>query len=288
MKQLPFAGFLLILGACMLHAHPNTVHSACEILHLSRHQIVCNNLSDVRFGDLSMISLEFLPSSDTTSHIIAADAAQRAGDFERAIQHFSEAIELGSNNPDVYAGLAKCQFSIEHNREAMEVIEKGLAVAPTNQRLRTMQISYLFRNGRWDEARQSLQDAIDVGAQDPKMYRLLALTCERTGRSNEAVQNYQKALDLDPNYFDALYGIGTHYFNCGAELSNASNRRLEMSSHSSHQSDADAVLRQALVYLERAREVDPDDQKLLQTLRQVYTHLGMMDKFAEVNSRIRE
>jgi len=50
--------------------------------------------------------------------------------------------------------------------------------------------------------------------------------------------------------------------------------------------DADALLVKSLPYLERADELQPNDQYTMRTLKDIYTRLSMVDKLKSINEKI--
>ncbi len=49
---------------------------------------------------------------------------------------------------------------------------------------------------------------------------------------------------------------------------------------------ADSLLEKALPFLEKSNELNPDNMATMQTLKQIYTILNMMDKLKAINERI--
>ncbi len=214
-----------------------------------------------------------IASDDTSSCIMRADAARRSGDFERAVVDFSHAIDLGSANPDVYMALAKCQLKLGRADRALETLEHALLRFPDHPGLRTMHISQLFTAERWSDAALSIEAATKLTPNDARLFRLLGICYERTNDSQRAVAAYERSIAIDPNYYDGLYSIGCFYFNQGAALCDAVNCKLDLINYDAEQSDADAVLRRALGYLERASAINSEDPKLRETLQQLRRHL---------------
>jgi tetratricopeptide (TPR) repeat protein len=50
--------------------------------------------------------------------------------------------------------------------------------------------------------------------------------------------------------------------------------------------EAKSYFERALPYLEKSKELKPDDEKVLGTLQTVYTRLGMDDKAEEIQSQM--
>ncbi len=66
----------------------------------------------------------------------------------------------------------------------------------------------LLTDGKLDEARQVLEAAQLTDPEEPAIYILLAQVGATGGDFEAAQASYEKALAIDPAYFEALYGLG--------------------------------------------------------------------------------
>jgi Flp pilus assembly protein TadD len=57
-----------------------------------------------------------------------------------------------------------------------------------------------LRKGDAASAERALRRAVKLGTRDPLAYNLLGFICDQTGRPDEAIPQYQHALQLSPNY----------------------------------------------------------------------------------------
>ncbi|WVR09661.1 hypothetical protein IAU60_006736 [Kwoniella sp. DSM 27419] len=67
----------------------------------------------------------------------------------------------------------------------------------------------------YDKAEDCFLAALDVRPDDWLLYNRLGATLANSGRSNEAIQYYHKALSLHPNFVRALFNLGISYTNLG-------------------------------------------------------------------------
>jgi Flp pilus assembly protein TadD len=66
----------------------------------------------------------------------------------------------------------------------------------------------LERQGDYDAALTSYRLALRDQPDDPKVLQNMAIAFSKTGRLDEAVRCYRRALDLDPAQSGAHYGLG--------------------------------------------------------------------------------
>ena len=65
----------------------------------------------------------------------------------------------------------------------------------------------LEKQGNYDAALTSYRLAMRDFPNDPKIATNLAIACTKTGRVDEALRNYKRALELDPALAGAHYGL---------------------------------------------------------------------------------
>lgn len=112
-----------------------------------------------------------------------AVALLRLQRFEDSIQAFNSALELGAD---------------------MERVHYGLSGAYMGQG------EQLFSAGNYSGAITQYRNAIEVSS-DPRYYNRLAIALRRDNREAEAVEAFQSAIELDPDYAVAYAGLGGTY-----------------------------------------------------------------------------
>ena len=65
--------------------------------------------------------------------------------------------------------------------------------------------------GKYPEAEQAFKKYIELIPDDPNPYDSYAELLMKTGRFEESIKNYEKALSVDPNFVASYVGIGNNY-----------------------------------------------------------------------------
>jgi tetratricopeptide (TPR) repeat protein len=58
----------------------------------------------------------------------------------------------------------------------------------------------LMKQGKLEEAIQNFKKAIEINPNYDKAYNNLALALRQQGKLEEAIQNFRKAIEINPNY----------------------------------------------------------------------------------------
>ena len=107
------------------------------------------------------------------------------------------ALEFDASNPEVVLKLARILRTVERNEEALELFKRYQAMVPGDYQVLAHIGSCLSAMGRLDEAESYFRQALK-GLDDPVTHFNMALLLALTNRLDEAVAEYEKALERDP------------------------------------------------------------------------------------------
>ncbi len=231
-----------------------------------------------------------LKPEDTTAYYYAGIAAQQGEDYQAALENYYKLIELDYHNEDIYSSIIYLERSQNNdNEQALEVIAMAREQFPDNEAMMKEEINLLIITEQTDEAKAKLEKAIQAEPDNANLYYNLAYISEQTGDNEAAVANYKKALEADPQYFDATFNLAVNHYNQAAEILKEANEmdlRTYQKEGKAIEEKAKEQFKEALPYLEKAHELDPQDRIVLETLQTVYVQLKMNDKAEAVNGKI--
>jgi tetratricopeptide (TPR) repeat protein len=190
--------------------------------------------------------------------------------------------DKGNRLKDTYAKSKNVQDSIsymENFNKSISVLEEGRTKYPNDSKLLgTLSSAYVAAN--------KLSVAIDafksLAENDPKKENLYNYGVVLLGadKYEEAVKQFNKALDLDPKYQNAIYNIAVCYVKWGTEI----NKEAEVKGD---KGDAyKEKYRQAIPYLEHYTQIDNNDIKVWDLLGKVYAIVGMPDKAKDAYDKV--
>lgn len=141
--------------------------------------------------------------------------------IESAIAQFEKAIAVDANYAPAYAamGLAYTAGFQRKNRgkdwldKARSQCERALAINPQLAEGHTCLGNVFFSSGRYEEAVQQFQRSLDLDHTNDESLRLLAAALEKQGKVDAAEQAYRKAVSLRPNYWNVYNAFGAFYYN---------------------------------------------------------------------------
>lgn len=133
----------------------------------------------------------------------------------------------------------------------------------------------------------------EVLAKEPNnkvLYFNLGVTSANTNRLDEAEKHYKKAIEIDPNYFDALLNLSELKLRADekfvAEMNKLGTSEKDNKRYEVIKGERDKNFKAILPYLEKAVELKPEDEGAKKTLLSVYNALEMTDKYKALKAKL--
>ena len=204
-------------------------------------------------------------------------ARLRAADAAAAVDPLRRAVELSPNDagPSIYYGRALL-FS-DQATEAVDVLEAASTQFPDDQDIETTLLNAYARSGQTDRAIGRYETSIERLPSDPVVRYNYGALLLQAQRYDEAIEQLERATELDATNADAFYNLGAAYQNRAAALNEQSGATQDNAEAARLNADRDENLEAALPYLQRAREISAGSEgeaDACEALFRVYTQLG--------------
>jgi tetratricopeptide (TPR) repeat protein len=228
------------------------------------------------FNLLKQVS-DYLPT-DTTLAINVAICAQNVQHYEDALIYLKRAKENGVKNPYVFQVAANIYASKFESELAIKTLEEGLKLNPSHPLLTNDYINLLLDNEKYTAALKVIEGSIALEKRNKLLLFLYGYLQQLQENNNSTAElAYKKALDLDQNYFDALYQLGVVYVNNANDALKAKNKQKFTS-----------FVNRAEMILLRAHEINLNDRNTIQLLIEIYTRKNRLDKVQELKRKLNE
>jgi tetratricopeptide (TPR) repeat protein len=151
-------------------------------------------------------ALALKPESPETLYLLAQVLADESRPMD-ALALLVRAHKIATENTDIILLMAQISISQNYFEDAIPLLESGVALAPQRTDLHAALGESYLKSDRIEKAIEEFNKviAIEPSAQS---YALLGLSYQRLGRFDEAKQNFQQGLKLDPHNAGCLFNLG--------------------------------------------------------------------------------
>ncbi|MFV0376615.1 MAG: tetratricopeptide repeat protein [Mangrovibacterium sp.] len=245
------------------------------------------NILDIQ----KMAAMQETPATvDTVIIFNAGLAAYNAEKYDKAIEYYKEAAKHNYNGSRTYELIAASYTALKDTANSLVALQDGFEKYPESSQILVQMINIYMTANKTAEAMEYLDLAIKQDPENPSFYFAKGALNDKLGDTDKAIGAYERALELKDDYFDAYYNLGAIYYNKGVKQLDIANAvpTNQADKYEAEKNKADEEFKKAIPYMEKASEVNPEDTYSLESLKQLYYRLKMMDKFDEVNKKLED
>jgi len=225
---------------------------------------------------------------DTAIIFNAGLAAYNAENYDKAIDYYSEAAKHGYNGARTYILIANSYQLKTDTLGALEALKEGFEKYPDDNDVLTSMIQIYLDLEKTEEAMKYLDMAIQKDPQNATFYFAQGTLYERLEDVESAIDSYKEAIETDNEFFNAYFNLGALYYNEGVQQIEVANSipTSENERYAAELKKADEWFEKALPYMEKCHELKPDDNLSMESLKNLYYRLKMMDEYNEMLEKL--
>lgn len=226
---------------------------------------------------------------DTNAILYTGLAAANAKNNDAAISNYKKLVTTNySKSMGVYSDLTTLYLQKKDTASAIKIMDEATKKYPKNAEIAKREIELNIQAGNKKEVIQKIESAI---ANDPKnkaLYYYAGLTYSSSKEYDKAAEYYKKALDIDPNYFEANLNLGYVIMSPAIDIFNAANKLpvTKQKEYTAAIAKSNAMFSKAEPYILKATEVNPTSVEALGNLKTVYVGRKEDAKAAAVQKKI--
>jgi tetratricopeptide (TPR) repeat protein len=187
----------------------------------------------------------------STVHLDKAVAMENAGNTTGAVAEYSAAADL---------------------------LEKSFRLDPGRSENINNLILALERSNQQDRALSLTSEAVAKNPDNPSFRYAYGIYLLKQEKYPESVEQFSRAVELDPQNANYAYNCGAAYLNWGVAIKQAADKKLEESKGKNAKPDLayQEKFREAIPHLKKSTELKPEDAQFWESLAKAYTYLGMV------------
>ena len=166
------------------------------------------------------------PANPVTYYFLGVVALEEK-QFERARNHFERAILINPGLEPAHTDLAVALLSLLRPEEAVSVLDRARKEVPPSFRIEYLSGVARSQLKRFDQALEAYSAAEKLGSTnqppltDHRFYFQVGALLERKGDETKSIEYLEKALELKPDYDEALNHLGYMWAEKGKNLPKA-------------------------------------------------------------------
>lgn len=236
--------------------------------------------------------------NDTLAYYVGTLVAAQEEMYDQAIDYANRYIAKNGKSRDVYLTLYQI-YNSEAKKDsvkALEIIRDAKTKFPGDVNFSKIEIELLINQGRTDEARQGLEEAVKKEPNDKNLHFYLGYVNYQLGKIDAARKNYEDALRIDPAFYDAQVQLANTYLlevdRISKVLNSTGNTPADSKKRSALVQERVKASEVALPHLEKAEKMKAPDKdteiELLTKLELLYYYTADDKNSARVKKRMKE
>lgn len=235
---------------------------------------------------------------------IVAFCAEAAGEKEVAANYFKELYEAEFDEPGVYSRYFNTLSAAGDKEGALKVLEAGRAKFPDDTEILFAEINYYIQKEEYDVLETKLKEAVAAEPENASIrsalgnvymnlyeeeFKANGETEKGKGYFDNSLKYFNEAISMDANMLDAIYSIGSLYFNeAVAYIGKQNNLGMkEQKKYDEYSAKIKDLFGKALPYFKDAEKLDPNDTNTLLALSEIFARTDDFAKSKEFKARLK-
>lgn len=226
---------------------------------------------------------------DTTAVLYSAYAYEAKQDFAGAKANYNQLLGMNYKSAALYNRLLQMARQQNDKVEAAKVLQQALAAYPNDKNFMLEDLNASLAGGKGEDAILKINKAIAADLSNSNLYAVRGSLYDQQKKTDLAVADYRKAVELDPKNFDAQFNLGVYNYNKAADsYTKASKMDLKTYQVSGRKLEVEGkkYFEVAVPYFERSLELQPTDRSTLTSLKKIYFRLGRTADSERLQARI--
>ena len=243
----------------------------------------------ITITDLDLFKGEPIAEKDSNYQLVLfykGIVASQMDNHQAAIESFEKLKPLNYRPSEVYQYICIEYETMKDTVNLTKALQEGFEKFPEDQYFMLNLINQYVYANKTDEAIDLLNKAIAQTPDNVQLYSVLGRMYEGKENIEEAEKNFKKALEIDPNFADAMGGLGRLYFNAGVNKLDEANKIDDNKLYQEGKAKANLLFEKALPYYEKALNIKPYNREFMAALSNIYYQLNMGDKLKALEAKM--
>lgn len=234
---------------------------------------------------------EFVATNKETGEVEAFESenirniAVKSGQFIKPEKRVTE-----SRKGEILRNMTLIYIEQGNNEKATALMETARAENPNDVYLMRADADMSYKMGNIARYNELMGKIVASDPENPEIYFNLGVGSAEIGNNEKAIEYYEKALELNPDYEAALINIAVLKLSgedkMVEEMNSLGNSRADNQKYDELKEKRNALYTETLPYLEKALKLKPDSKEVVRTLMNIYGQLAEDAKYNEMKAKL--
>ena len=196
-------------------------------------------------------------------------------------------IDVNYQDPQIYSYYSNILIEEGKQDEALEILKTGREFFDTDVNLIIAELNYYLGQEDFLKAEELLTLAVQEDPNNHQLFFALGSSYDNLGNFEKAENAYKEAVDIKPDFYDALYNLGVMYYNKGGDMLKNANNIKDFKKYEIEKNKADETMLKGLPYIEKCYAIEPDDKNILLVLKELYYRNGNDEAYKTVSDKLK-
>ena len=223
---------------------------------------------------------------------LLAYTAELTNKKDAAKTHYNSMIRRRTPSKDarVYQQLANIYKSEDDTARMLKTMQDAEPIFITDTTVnKDFALAYSFFlswAGKSDDATDVINKALEKYPDDHTLLVSYGTSLSEDGQYAKAEMYLTKALELKPDDHMAMFNLGTCYYNNSVSSKRAAGIANDDNDYKRLTEEADKLMGQARLCMEKALELLPSDRNTMLSLKRIYLQLGLTDEHNAIDEKL--
>ncbi len=193
---------------------------------------------------------------------------------------------------DILQKITLIYSSRGENEKALALMKQARAANPNDKSLLRAEADMAYKMGDLEKYGILMEEVIAADPNNPELYYNLGVGSANKGDTEKAISYYKQALSLKPDFTNAKINMAATILakesDIVEEMNSLGTSNADYKRYDELKEIKSNLYREAMPYLESASKDRTDNVELLRTLMNIYSQLGMDDKFKVAKAKLTE
>jgi len=209
---------------------------------------------------------------------------ESCGNVDQALANFSICANMNYQAADCYSRIGNMLVKAGRKEEAIKILSEARAKYPKNSSILTAEVNIYIEDKDYQKAHDVLVALAEADPKNESVLFVLGVTFEKNNNPVEAEKVYNRALELNPNYFDAHYNLAVMYYNQGVEKFKVCDAipPRETARYDACKAETKGVFAKGAEHFKVCYDQDPTQASVKKVLQECYRKSGQTEKANEL------